>query len=344
MLLLCFARFASLCVYANTRWRCGEIGARYSMDIRPFRHSDLDAVIEITRLSFAEEQIARGSTPENFARQVRMVARGRLIPFKILTSLAGYKWEILVAELDGKVVGCSGYLGRRQMELANLMVHPDYRRRGIGQALLEKRLERLAQQGYPLAKTTILASNQASLGNVGKQGFEVFDRFSIWESSLPLPQPSPVAAPPMSSRPVQFADAAVFKALEAQIANPLWLEVQGSAVSNYLSSWGERLLNRFTSTQQWARAFCRDEHIVGFLAATTSGGQAKGVLARPVVADENLVHLPAMLDEAAAWLMELGKMPVQMAVPDEREQLAAQLESAGWVKSRSWLRLVKWLK
>jgi hypothetical protein len=118
---------------------------------------------------------------------------------------------------------------------------------------------------------------------------------------------------------VQPADAAVFKALEAQIANPLWLEVQGSAVSNYLSSWGERLLNRFTNTQQWTRAFCREEQIIGFLAVATSGGQPKGVMARPVVADENLVHLPAMLDEAAAWLMELGKTAVQMAVPDERE-------------------------
>jgi hypothetical protein len=72
--------------------------------------------------------------------------------------------------------------------------------------------------------------------------------------------------------------------------------------------------------------------------AATVNGQTP-----PVAADENLVHLPAMLDEAAVWLMELGKTAVQMAVPDEREQLAAQLESAGWVKSHSWLRLVKWL-
>jgi hypothetical protein len=47
---------------------------------------------------------------------------------------------------------------------------------------------------------------------------------------------------------------------------------------------------------------------------------------------------------AAAWLMELGKTAVQMAGFNELEQPAAQLESAGWVKSRSWLRLVKWLK
>jgi len=69
------------------------------------------------------------------------------------------------------------------------------------------------------------------------------------------------------------------------------------------------------------------------LAATTSSGQDKGVLARPV-----------MLAEAATWLRQMGKTAVQMAVPEGREQLAAQLECVGWVKCQSWPRLVKWLK
>ena len=80
------------------------------------------------------------------------------------------------------------------------------------------------------------------------------------------------------------------------------------------------------------------------LAATTSSGQAKGVLARLVVADENLDYRPVMLAEAATWLRQMGKTAVQMAVPEGREQLAAQLECVGWVKCQSWPRLVKWLK
>jgi GNAT superfamily N-acetyltransferase len=313
------------------------------MHIRPFHYSDLDQVIGIAKVSFADEQLARGGTPESFAHQIRLVARGRLFPFRILSALAGYKWEILVAEVDGIVVGCGAYLGRKQMELANLMVHPDYRRRGIGQALLEKRLDLLTKRGYPLVLTNILASNQASLGNVVKQGFEVYDRYSLWESSLPLKHDRFTAAASLTSRPVQAEDAAAFKRLEEQIVPPMWLQIQGSAAPNYFVSFGERLLERFTNTQTWVRVFFREDETVGFLSTGTSGDQSKGILSRPVVADENLVHLPAMLDEAAAWLMELGKTAVQMAVPDEREQLAAQLESAGWVKSQSWLRLVKWL-
>ena len=51
-----------------------------------------------------------------------------------------------------------------------------------------------------------------------------------------------------------------------------------------------------------------------------------------------------MLAEAATWLRQMGKTAVQMAAPEGREQLAAQLKRAGWVKCQSWLRLVKWLK
>jgi len=148
------------------------------MNIRPFRYTDLEALIRIAEVSFAEEYTARGETPASFARQVRMVARGRMVPFKMLSALAGIQWELFVAEVDGKVVGCGSNQGCKQTELSNLMVHPQHRRQGIGQALLEKRLQSLTEKGYPFVTTTILASNQASLSNVGKQGFEVFDRFS----------------------------------------------------------------------------------------------------------------------------------------------------------------------
>jgi ribosomal protein S18 acetylase RimI-like enzyme len=311
------------------------------MDIRQFRYTDLDALIHIAEVSFAEEQAARGETPESFARQIRMVTRGRMIPFKVLAALAGYRWELFVAEVDGKVVGCGGYVGRQHMELSNLMVHPQYRRRGIGQALLKKRLQRLTEKGYPFVTTTILASNQASLGNVYKQGFEVFDRYSILESPLPLQEDVGGAADNIISRLIQPSDAAAFKQLEAQVANPATLQIQGSAAPNYFPSFGERIMSRFTNIQRWTRAFARNGAMIGFLTASTSSNQTKGTIARPMVAEQSLDALPVMLHEASNWLTQLGKTAVQMAVPDERASVIEGLQNSGWVKTQSWMRLVK---
>ena len=126
------ARSCCRCVTTTFSMAFGQVGADMTIVIRPFHPTDLATLVHVATASFAEEYISRGTTAEGFAQQVRMITKGRMIPFKMVTRLAGYTWEILVAEVNGQVVGCGGYMGRKQMELVNLMVHPDYRRRGIG--------------------------------------------------------------------------------------------------------------------------------------------------------------------------------------------------------------------
>lgn len=312
------------------------------MVIREFRYTDLDPLINIAKISFAEEYSASGQSPQSFINQVRMVTRGRMIPFSLLTYLTGIQWKFYVAEVDNLVVGCGSFMGRQTMELANLMVHPQHRRRGIGQALLEKRLEHLRERGYPYVKTSVLATNEASLGNLHKQGFEVFDRYTILEASLPLPLNTRLSDK-INSRPVQKLDITAFKELEKQIATPAWLQIQGSAAPNYFLTFGDRLMQKFTNEQRWVRVFSREGKIIGFLSATTSGNQTKGSLFRPVIAQEHIVHFPQILTEAAAWLGQLGKEKIRIGVPDDREGLMLELLKNGWVKTVSWVLLVKWL-
>lgn len=308
--------------------------------IRPLRYTDLNALVQIANVSFAEEFIAQGMTPTAFAQQLRLTTRGRMIPLRALTALAGIQWEMLVAEVDGQVVGCGGYLGRKHMELVNLMVMPVYRRRGIGQALLVERLNRLRVKGYPLVTTTILASNEASLSNVHKQGFTVFDQYTILEKVLPLNDPPDL----ITARPIRAADLTTFQQIERQSVNPAKLQVQGSAAPDYFPSLGDRLLNRLTGTQQWRSAFTRNGTIIGFMMANTSRNQAKGLLSRPIMLPDHDAHLPAMIHVAASWLSQLRKNNIQIAISTEQTDLIEELERDDWTKTQSWLRLVKWLQ
>jgi ribosomal protein S18 acetylase RimI-like enzyme len=311
-----------------------------AVTIRPLRPTDLDALTQIAQSSFAEEYTARGITPVALVQQVRQVTRGRMIPFKVLAALSGTQWEMLVAEIDGHVVGCGGYFGRQHMELANLMVMPNYRRRGIGQALLVKRLEHLQAKGYPLATTTILATNEASLGNVRKQGFEAFDQYVILEKALPLNHsPHPVAA-----RPIEPADLAAFREIERQSVAPIRLEIQGSAAPDYFPGLGSRLMNRLTGTEQWRTAFTHGGAIVGFMLGNTSKNQTKGILSRPMIPSERHNHLPAMLQTAATWLTQLRKTSIQIAISTAHEDLIEGMRADGWTQTQSWLRLVKRLQ
>jgi GNAT superfamily N-acetyltransferase len=314
-----------------------------SVKIRPFHAGDVDELASIATISFAEDYKARGQTADSFTQQIRMITRGRMIPFKLFTRLAGYKWAIFVAEVDGRIVGCGGYLGRKQMELANLMVHPDYRRRGIGRALLEKRLDHLAQAGYPHVSTTVLATNTASLGNLAKQGFEVFDQYTILEKPLPAVPDTARADPNLLARPLTTADKPIFRAIEAELTAPELLARQGSREDGFFPSWGQRLLNRLSGAQSWARAFVYEETVVGFLAGSTTSSQKSGTISRPLVADAHLPHLPAMLHQAEVWLITQGKTKVQIATSAARPHLRAMLQEQGWTESYTWVRLVKHL-
>lgn len=314
------------------------------MLIRPFHYTDLDALARLVSIAFAEEMLAQGTAPDQFMQQIRLVTRGRMIPFRLLAALAGIKWEILVAEVAGTVVGCGGYLGRANMELANLMVDPDYRRQGIGQALLVERLRRLAEKGYSSVTTTILATNQASLGNVHKQGFQVFDRYTIFEAPLPLATPPPPSLTLVQARPVKPADKPLFHTMEAAISRPEWLATQGSSASLYFASFWDTLLGKLSNSQSWVRAFAQDNAAVGFLAVRSSGQENAGTISRPLIADKHLHPLlPAILQEASTWLTSQQKTQIRMVVPDDRQQLVQFLQTNGWQPAQSWIRLVKQL-
>ena len=80
--------------------------------IRKFEHTDVDEFIRLSQISFAEESIAEGITPEDFEHETRRIFRWKMLPYKLLTALMGIQWEGFVAEKDGKVVGGGMYIGR----------------------------------------------------------------------------------------------------------------------------------------------------------------------------------------------------------------------------------------
>lgn len=307
------------------------------LEIRPFRYDDVDAVIELGSMSFAEEMTAQGVSPDAFFRQVRQVTRGRMLPFRLLSALTGNRWQMFVAELDGRVIGCGGYFGERPARLANLMVHPDFRRRGIGQALLVHRLQALAERGVPYAITTVLADNEASLGNLAKQGFQHFDRYDIWE--IPLPYPS-LPADSITSRPVDKSDRNILTELEERLF-PGLLRYGGSTLPNYFTAGLSGIRDRLMGTSRWARVFERDSAVIGGLGARSDTNRKIGIISRPLLDSDHLHKLPSMLVEAAHWAESQGKSAIQVAIPMQLEGASAALEKVGWARGYTWVQLVK---
>ncbi len=79
----------------------------------------------------------------------------------------------LVAEVDGRV---AGYVGSQSVldgaDMMNLAVSPDYRRRGIGQALVESLCAHLQQKGIIALLLEVRVSNESAIALYEKMGFE----------------------------------------------------------------------------------------------------------------------------------------------------------------------------
>lgn len=311
-----------------------------NLKIRNFTHRDVDDFIRIARASFAQEWSADGLTPEDFERETRRIFRWRMIPYRLLTALMGIQWEGFVAEWDGKVVGGGMYIGREgRMTLTNLMVDPAYRRRGVGQALLVRRLERLKERGFPFVTAQVLESNTASLENLRKQGFVVFNRYTIYERSLSGSAGKSPAPAGLVIRDILPSDRAVFKAIETTITPSEVLRLKGSAEAQYFPSVWQRIYARFSGVTRWIKAVEYEGEVVGFLCAGYQARQRKGQVLQPVVRENRLDLLPAMLDQVASWMAQTGREGLTVEVPAELN-VEGEMIANRWTRQYGWLELV----
>lgn len=94
-----------------------------------------------------------------------------------------------IVEADGRVVGCAlcGHDGRRGY-LQHVVVEPEYRRRGIAQALVARCLDGLAQIGIAKVHLDVLVTNASAHAYWSKRGWQRRDdiqRYSFVRSANP---------------------------------------------------------------------------------------------------------------------------------------------------------------
>lgn len=299
------------------------------LTVRDFRPTDIEALVRLTEVAFSDESRLEGITPASQRQRLRFAAQWGMVPFRLLTALAGYQWALLVAEADGQVVGSAMFVGRQERaQFSSLAILPDYRRRGIGTALLRERLNRARQMGFVYATATVLPTNQASLGNLQKQGFTIYDNSTDYDIRLPMP------SSPMSGfviRSIAPSDRTAFVELERRLVSPLQLEIEGSQVNSFLPNLPRRVLFRWGKTQNWRRVAERDSQLVGFVVAEATPESDKGFLNRPILAEgEEGVYRLLQLD-AAHWLTGLGKVAMRVTVTGRPPNVESLTDAVTWL-------------
>jgi GNAT superfamily N-acetyltransferase len=234
------------------------------------------------------------------------------------------------------------FMGRdNHMTLTNLMVDPEYRRQGIGQALLIKRLERLRELGYSHVTTQVLDTNFASLGNIKRQNFEVYNQFSVYEHDLPLTESSDTSIPRVTFQEINSIDKVLFREIEKKTTPVFVLRINGSLDKRFFLSTWQKLYFRYSRYSKWIKVVVAQGKPICFLCADFQVQQRKGFLYQPIITDEGIQFLPAMIQKVGAWLEGSGRESMVVEIPDGQIQIRDYLLKNGWKKQYTWLELIK---
>ena len=163
-------------------------------NIRPLEmRRDLRAVADLVEMCFAETLDTDG---RRYIHQMRLAAnnpRTMGLTDRFSPALNGYVWEEA-----GRVVGNLSMLPmvaekQRSYLIANVAVHPDFRRQGIASSLTETALEFISKRGISSVWLQANANNPIAVGLYKKFGFVERVSRTTWHSipNAQAVEPSP---------------------------------------------------------------------------------------------------------------------------------------------------------
>jgi ribosomal protein S18 acetylase RimI-like enzyme len=147
--------------------------------IRDFRKSDLNDLLDVASQSFAEEFEVTGFDPDRVREMVdRMFGIFGKLFFGFSRVLGKEPLKLFVAEVDNRVVGMTMVNNRRKVGyIANVMVHPTYRKKGIATKLMKNALN-YVQRKKGRAVLHVLSKNTPAKSLYTKLGFQKFENIT----------------------------------------------------------------------------------------------------------------------------------------------------------------------
>jgi ribosomal protein S18 acetylase RimI-like enzyme len=161
--------------------------------IRDLRKSDLSDLLSLLLACFGKEFEISGLDPDHVSDMVNRVfgITGRL--FLGLMRLFGKEpLKLFVAEAGGRIVGTTMInLREKSGYISSVMVHPDYRRKGIAKTLMKNALDYIQKRKKRRAVLHVDSTNAPAISLYANLGFRTFDHSAYFVGKtdlMPVPE------------------------------------------------------------------------------------------------------------------------------------------------------------
>lgn len=180
-------------------------GSRSADGLRPVNlRSDLGELADLIELVFSPGMDRAG---REAVREMRLLGRSGLGGLPGMSEIAQGMGQGFVWVARGRLVGnVSLFAGNRPAPgtwlIANVGVHPDYRRRGIGERLVQAAVAQIRRSGGRLALLQVDSDNEGARRLYERRGFHVERAWTHWRRDASIRSlPPDLAGAPRLSHP-----------------------------------------------------------------------------------------------------------------------------------------------
>lgn len=309
--------------------------------IRDFRKSDLDDLLRLLPVSNAEEFKVTGFDPDHTRDLINRLYgwAGRFL-LGLLRLFGKQPMKFLVAEADGKLVGTTIVDDRGKAGLISVvMVHPDYRRRGIATKLMTSALDYVRRGKMVRAVLGVMSTNTAAIDLYVRLGFKLFENavYFVGEAdSLRVSKD----IDGVEVRPFRKGDLDEVYELVVASEDPVRLRINDFSRKNLRTPFLRRFFGFTTETKLVA---VYDGRIVGYVEASyTTPNEVGRIGFIHVNAEGRLLGVEKMLVNAGRCEIEkAGVNRFRVVVPSTRQELMDAVKDLGFKEALTVDGMVK---
>jgi len=280
-------------------------------------------------MCFAKEFEVSGFDPDRLKGMVnRGYGPGGRFLLGLLRVFGKEPIKFLVAEADGKVVGTTIVNDRgRAGYISTVLVHPDYRRRGIAARLMENALDYVRQRSKARTILDVDSTNIPAINLYTKLGFTVFEHVGYFLGEAGSMHLS-VDSGEVEVRPFLKEDLDEVYGMIKASEDANRLRVYDFGKGDLSTSFFQRLFRFSTLTRLVAVLGGR---IVGYAEAVYSTPKVAGVVRSIYTSSEEGERSRsierALVNAACNEIVKGGASRVRVTVPTERQGLIGTLVS-----------------
>jgi len=300
--------------------------------VRDFRKSDLNDILEVLGLSFSEELEVSGFDPDQAKKMVDQMFGiiGRV--FLGFSKLFGKEpIKFLVAEVNQRLVGTTIVNNRGKVGyISTVMVHPNYRRKGIARKLMKNALDYIQKKKMKRAVLHVVSTNVPAKNLYTELGFREFEKTAHLVANIDhFPQAENVQGVQIRNFQKNDTDA-VYELIKAS-EDPKNLEIFDFNKKDLKTPFVQRMFHFSTESKIVA---LHGSTVIGYAQAICTtpneAGRIRNIQVCPEMRSKGIEEM--LINAAVNEIKKAGTKKVTATASLERPELIAAMKRFGFKK------------